>query len=424
MGIRSRVLLTEIGGVCLALLSQCRTYDENASEAYNKPSAQEVTTQSPVVSSQAGSGDVQTPRAGSGTIISAGSHADVTGAAGSGGSSLSSRESCGDGLLSSSEKCDVAIEQSKLGACPRSQSDCPPGDACTLWVFNNKIGCSAECTAFSPPCKGGDGCCPINCNSASDSDCSASCGDGVVQKERGERCEPEQAVITRNPQDFRQICPEKCPDDGDPCTEERIDGSAENCNAECVHTGITALANGDGCCPEGADANYDTDCQPVCGNGVREGSEKCDRTSGCDASCDTDLTPDQQRCIETYGYSGIDPACDTCMCINCQKEVAACYENDKEKIREGCSKAVQCGFDSNCLGSACYCGTATGLAFGTCVFPEMANGPCKSVFEAVSGTTDLATLVTYQSDPTTALGIAQAISDCYLDQCIGACNKK
>jgi cysteine-rich repeat protein len=45
--------------------------------------------------------------------------------------------------------------------------------------------------------------------------------------------------------------------------------------------------NGDGCCPAGANANNDNDCQPVCGNKVVEGTEQCDDgntdpNDGCD----------------------------------------------------------------------------------------------------------------------------------------------
>jgi hypothetical protein len=40
----------------------------------------------------------------------------------------------------------------------------------------------------------------------------------------------------------------------------------------------------DGCCPSACNAKSDSDCAPVCGNGVREGSEMCDGAD-CPTSC-------------------------------------------------------------------------------------------------------------------------------------------
>jgi len=55
-------------------------------------------------------------------------------------------------------------------------------------------------------------------------------------------------------------CPTDCPDDSNPCTKDELSGTAANCNAVCTHVPITALIDGDWCCPFGADANTDSDC--------------------------------------------------------------------------------------------------------------------------------------------------------------------
>jgi hypothetical protein len=47
---------------------------------------------------------------------------------------------------------------------------------------------------------------------------------------------------------------------------------------------VNAAVGGDSCCPAGANANNDSDCSPVCGNGVRESGEVCD--GDCPRSCD------------------------------------------------------------------------------------------------------------------------------------------
>jgi hypothetical protein len=43
--------------------------------------------------------------------------------------------------------------------------------------------------------------------------------------------------------------------------------------------------NVDGCCPAGADAVSDLDCDPVCGNGIVESGEECDGGSLCTPGC-------------------------------------------------------------------------------------------------------------------------------------------
>ena len=57
-----------------------------------------------------------------------------------------------------------------------------------LW-FHVTNSCNVTCahTTVTAP-KNGDGCCPPGANSNTDSDCSASCGNGVL--ESGEQCDP------------------------------------------------------------------------------------------------------------------------------------------------------------------------------------------------------------------------------------------
>jgi hypothetical protein len=95
-------------------------------------------------------------------------------------------------------------------------------------------------------CQGGDGCCPAGCSQASDSDCSATCGDGVVDD--GETCDGN--------------CPTTC-DDGQVCTRDTLRGSAANCNVSCRFDPITVCQGGDGCCPDGCTNTNDSDCTCV-----------------------------------------------------------------------------------------------------------------------------------------------------------------
>jgi hypothetical protein len=147
--------------------------------------------------------------------------------------------------------------------CP---TDCDDSMACTSDLLTGSASnCNVECThvSITEPAPD-DGCCPPGENSINDSDCSPTCGNTLV--EAGETCDP---------------CPASC-DDQDACTSDLESGSAGQCNQVCIHQAITSAASGDGCCPPGANTTTDSDCAPICGNQVKEGSEKCDP---CPSSC-------------------------------------------------------------------------------------------------------------------------------------------
>jgi hypothetical protein len=73
--------------------------------------------------------------------------------------------------------------------------------------------------------------------------------------------------------------------DNDSCTVDECQ-FAQHPNAYCSHEVIKDFRNNDGCCPVKADANTDSDCEPVCDNDVCEMGENSDN---CEEDC-----PDQQ----------------------------------------------------------------------------------------------------------------------------------
>ena len=198
--------------------------------------------------------------------------------------------SCGNGVIDSGETCDPP------GSCPTS---CEDGNACTVdQLTGNAQNCNVACSSSAiSTCAPGDGCCPTGCSAANDSDCSASCGNGIL--EGGETCDPPGS------------CPTSC-DDGNTCTLDQLTGSAQTCNATCSHSAISTCVSGDGCCPTGCNSTTDQDCSASCGNGILEGGETCDPPGSCPTNCNDgdactrdQLTGSAQTCNATCGNTAI-----------------------------------------------------------------------------------------------------------------------
>jgi hypothetical protein len=306
---------------------------------------------------------------------------------------------CGDGLVDESEKCDTGVLEGSPGWCP---SVCSAPACSTAQITGS--GCQTECRIIELGCKDDDGCCPAACSSKDDSDCSGMCGDGVVQSDLAETCENATS---------ESRCPTAADcDDEDACTTDALSGSGANCNASCTHAPITTPQNGDGCCPAGADANSDGDCQPRCGNGVREGDEACDGTAACDESCKLTSTDAQAMCLETFGGS----ECERCACMRCTEDVLACSSSGDASRDQACTAVTRCAIEAGCAGDACYCGDAP---FGPCAF--RANGACKSAIESAAGTTVFSQIQAQGDDPSSVLGRSITFGECRRAQCAQEC---
>jgi len=184
---------------------------------------------------------------------------------------------CGNGVLDPGETCDPP------STCPTS---CGDGDPCTT---DTMTGSAANCNAYCLndlifSCSGGDGCCPVGCDSGNDSDCSATCGNGIV--DAGETCDPPSS------------CPTSCYD-ADDCTSDALIGSASTCTAQCPYNAITSCGGGDGCCPSGCNQANDIDCNASCGNNICEPSEACGTSGECASDCNCNISTDP-----CDGYAG------------------------------------------------------------------------------------------------------------------------
>lgn len=241
---------------------------------------------------------------------------------------------CGDAVLQAGngELCDNGSST----PCPTS---CDDEQACTTDLrTGNAAQCNVACS-HTPIVASvmGDGCCPPGANANTDSDCTPVCGnaileptevcddgtndgayggcmsgckarapfcgDGIVQAAFLETCDPTSPTP----------CPASC-DDSDACTIDVQTGAPETCTIACARTTITALSDGDLCCPAGATALTDADCPPVCGNGVVEGPEVCDDAvndssyDGCAIGCRS-LGPHCGDGVTDVGFELCDGDC-------------------------------------------------------------------------------------------------------------------
>jgi len=227
---------------------------------------------------------------------------------------------CGNGVLEgNTERCDKTIAAGMPGACPTA---CPAAKACTRHELKGTAAlCTAECVAKEiTQCMDGDGCCAAGCNANNDKDCPVVCGNRVL--EAGEKC--DRGISAGNP----GACPATC-NDGNACTQDVASGNADDCTRVCNITEITACAPGDGCCPALAcNATTDSDCAPVCGNGIREKDEFCDPPSSCPTQCGDDgdactkaiLVGDPSRCTARCTQAPIttcSPVSDGCCPTRC-----------------------------------------------------------------------------------------------------------
>jgi cysteine-rich repeat protein len=133
---------------------------------------------------------------------------------------------CGNGVVETGETCDTAIAAGQPGACPQCCSD---GQACTVDSLEHPASCTAASThaEITVPAAG-DGCCPQGANNATDSDCSVSCGDGLVTA--GEACDT--GIAAGQP----GACPQSC-GDADTCTTDTLIGGG-TCGAGWTHPPI------------------------------------------------------------------------------------------------------------------------------------------------------------------------------------------
>jgi len=291
---------------------------------------------------------------------------------------------CGNGTVEGVERCDIAIAQGQEGACP---DGCNMRDGC---LAHELVGqrCGARCAPIeiteSIP---GDGCCPSGATSETDSDCSATCGNGVIEAD--ETCDPKESCPTAASCKTERAC-----------TVAQITGSASTCSARCQELPVSVCESGDGCCPDRCTSEVDSDCTST------DETEQPRPTSSPDAGT---AMPTTNECSAIHSGG----RCHACDCTYCATEVEAC-ESITEETR-GCARVVECALQNRCQGAACFCGDN----LANCQTRPL--GPCLREIREVSGSRDYLGVWWTASTPGTPLAIAMTLLQCRADHCAETC---
>jgi uncharacterized repeat protein (TIGR03806 family) len=222
---------------------------------------------------------------------------------------------CGDGFLTSPEEC----EDGNLTNGDGCTSSCRL-ELCGDGIVNNSgteaceppgtAACTDSCTLRTAVCGDGFLTSPEQCedgNVTNGDGCTSSCrlelcGDGIVNNNGTEACEPPGTALCTDACMVRvtlcgdgfQTPPEQCEDgnlvNGDGCTS--------SCVLEFCGDGVVNNNGSEACEPPGTTSCTDTCAAlgPVCGDGTMDEGEACDDGNlqdgdGCSAMCELELTP-------------------------------------------------------------------------------------------------------------------------------------
>jgi hypothetical protein len=266
-------------------------------------------------------------------------------------------------------------------------------------------------------------------------DCSyyESCGNGVVEPEWGENCDP--FLDPTCPVDCTRICGDGIVESGEECDPVPSDP------AVCHPPGTTNACHfrtecGDGVVapPEACDSNFGSNGQPLplayycsadcsavlpygfCGDGVTSGAEECDAGTNpvapfpvtsrlCSAACESIST---QPCVDCEQAGDCFASSDNCL------GPQSSFTLSQQQL---CTDVMQCVQDSDCLNGTgslgqCYCGTLSTAACGAAPFdltaPGAPNGPCAALIQqgspGLSSNTAILGGLTNKSRPAGAAG--------------------
>jgi hypothetical protein len=190
---------------------------------------------------------------------------------------------CNNGIVEAGETCDP------LASCPTSCA----ANGCQLYAVASAGTCQAACAPSSQEtaCVDNDACCPGSCSSNNDNDCTAICGNGVV--EAGETCDGN------------------CPTCNESFTCYTSIGSAATCDVQCHQPVTTCGIGGDQCCAfdgNGCGAVNDRECTGPKWQYLRWNRDTTYTTGVCDVIRVYNIKRDGSYLFTTCSPEGTLPA--------------------------------------------------------------------------------------------------------------------
>ena len=180
--------------------------------------------------------------------------------------------------------------------------------------------------------------------------------------------------------------------------EDNNSSTASAClNGKCVYTKITSCISNDGYCPSGCNAGNDNDCSYICGNGIREGTEKCDGTNLGGATCSGVLGVGYTGTLKCF--SGLCTF-DTSLCVapcTCLSDNNICTTD--QCVNNVCQHTPLTG--NSCTNDNNVCTNDLCGANGTCVHAPI-SGCCTSNSQCGNGQTCTGNVCVATSNPPTA----------------------
>ncbi|MBN2196978.1 MAG: hypothetical protein JW751_29505 [Polyangiaceae bacterium] len=248
------------------------------------------------------------------------------------------------------------------------------------------------------------------------------CGNGVVETEGGEQCEPPNTA-TCNAQCLNIECGDGRVDPGEQCDPPQPGFCSTSCQEVAPECG-DGFVNGTEECdpaapgtPVGTCSDVDLDvggvtylaCHSIpiaCGNGLVQQGEECEppNTATCDAQCQSlEVTP-----------------CEICINDHCSYEQGAsatlCDANDE--VRAEYAAYAACLETSGCADtqpvSGCFCGSQTDpdLCWGFDADFALLDGACKNEISALANSQVPLTIAARFFDISTCLGATNQIYEC------------